>query len=204
MFYVYKHLHPVTKEIFYVGKGSGNRAYFKHHRNKYWNNKVKCYNGFEVEFIAKDIEEDLAFLVEIEAIDFYRRMGCKLANITSGGEGASGITHSDETKRKISEKAKGREGKFKSEHVTDEMRKKIAESNKIRQITEKMRNKRSFQGKSHSEEHKQKMKKIMTGRVFSEETKQKMREAQQKRFKQNPISVETKQKMSKAHIKQEV
>jgi hypothetical protein len=201
MFYVYKHIHPITKETFYVGKGSGNRAFFKHHRNKYWNNKVQCYGGFDVEFIAKGIEEEFAFLVEIEAIDFYKRLGCKLANITNGGEGASGAKHSEKTKQKISEKAKGRPGKFKPEHVTEKMRQTIAESNKTRPTTEKMRNKRSFQGKSHTEEHKAYMSKILTGRVFSEETKQKMREAQQKRFKNNPISVKTKAKMSKAHSK---
>jgi len=204
MFYVYKHLHPATKETFYVGKGSGNRAYFKHHRNKHWNNKVKCYGGFEVEFIAENIEEELAFLIEIEAIDFYKRLGCKLANITKGGEGIAGMEHSEETKRKIAQKATGRPGQFKKEHVTDEMRKSVSEANKKRPDTQTMKEKRTFKGKSHTEEHKAKMSKIFTGRVFSEETKQKMREAQQRRFKENPMSAETKQKMSKAHIKQKV
>lgn len=202
MFYVYKHLHPITKETFYVGKGSGNRAFFKHHRNKHWNNKVQCYGGFDVVFIAKDIEEELAFLVEMEAIDFYKRLGCKLANITNGGEGASGMSHSLETKKKIADKAIGRPGQFRAEHVTDAMRKSVAEANKKRVDTDKMKEKRTFKGKSHSEEHKVHMSKILTGRVFSEETKQKMREAQQKRFKNNPISAETKEKMSKAHCKE--
>ena len=202
MFYVYKHLHPVTKQTFYVGKGTGKRAFTKHHRNRYWNNKVKSYGGFDIEFIASNIEEELAFLVEIEAIDLYKRLGCKLANITNGGEGTSGMSHSEETKSIIAKKATGRAGQFKSEHVTDKMRKSIVESNKRRFDTQQMKEKRTFKGKTHTEEHKAKMSKILTGRVFSEETKQKMREAQRKRFANNPISDETKQKMSKSHKKE--
>jgi NUMOD3 motif len=192
MFYVYKHLHPTTKETFYVGKGSGKRAFAKHSRNKYWNNKVASYGGFEIEFIAHDVEEELAFLVEVEAIDLYKRIGCKLANITNGGEGTSGMPHTEATKRKIAEKATGRPGQFKKEHVTDEMRQSVAESNKKRLDTEKMKAGRTFKGKTHTEEHKAHMSKILTSRVFSEETKKKMQEAQKKRWANRKLEKEIK------------
>lgn len=34
-FYVYIHVKPHNGEIFYVGKGKGKRAYYKHSRNKF-------------------------------------------------------------------------------------------------------------------------------------------------------------------------
>lgn len=204
MFYVYQHLNPQNGEPFYVGKGQGKRAFAKHNRNRYWNNKVQCYGGFEVKFIAKELDEELAFIVEMEAIDLYKRLGHKLANITNGGEGASGMVHSEETKRKIAEKATGRKGFFGPHHFTEEAREKIIASNKRRITTQKMKEKSTFKGMSHTEQHKEKMRKLMKGRVFSEETLQKMREAQRKRFSENPISQETKLKMSQSHLKGKV
>lgn len=35
-YYVYAHVHPVTKKTFYIGKGTGNRAYDLKGRNKRW------------------------------------------------------------------------------------------------------------------------------------------------------------------------
>ena len=51
-YYVYTHLNPKTKEIFYVGIGKGNRAWNQWAgRNKFWENYVNKY-GFEVEIVA--------------------------------------------------------------------------------------------------------------------------------------------------------
>ena len=201
MFYVYQHKNPNTNEVFYVGKGSKKRAFAKHNRNQYWQNKVNVYGGFCVDFLVNNIDEELAFLVEVEAIDLYKRIGCKLANITIGGDGIGGFKHSTETKQKIAKKAQGRPGKFTKDHVTDKMREAVAESNKRRLPTQAMKERKAFLGKHHTEEHKEYISKKLKGRVFSEETKKKMREAQQKRFAKNPISNETKEKMRKAHLK---
>ena len=85
------------------------------------------------------------------------------------------------------------------DHVKDAVR----ESNKKRIRTQKMIEKCTFAGKNHTQEHKEYMKEKMTGRQFSEDTRQKMREAQIKRFKLNPMSNETKEKMSKSKKKEE-
>jgi hypothetical protein len=44
----------------------------------------------------------------MELIDKYKKLGIKLVNITSGGEGVSGLKHSSDAKKKMSEKAKGK------------------------------------------------------------------------------------------------
>ena len=89
MFYVYEHIRNDTNVIFYVGKGKKERAYRVNNRNKYWKNIVNK-TGYTVRFVAKDLDEELAYLCEEERIDQLKRLGIKLTNLTLGGEGASG------------------------------------------------------------------------------------------------------------------
>lgn len=182
-FYVYKHIRKNNNLPFYIGKGKNKRAFDgKSQRNNFWANLVKKCGGFKVEFIAQNLDEELAFLCEQEAIDIYRKRGYKLVNLTDGGEGCSGRTYAmrDETKKKLSQKAIGRPGNFKSEHFTNEMRLKIVESNRRRKGIQT--GKANFAGKTHTEEHKAYMSQKLKGRIFSEETRLKMSAAQKLRF----------------------
>ena len=108
MYYVYQHTKADTNEIFYVGKGKCNRAFVKSKRNPYWKNIV-AKHGFNVQFIAKDLDEELSFLVETETIDLYKRLNIKLSNMTDGGEGVSGHSHphTEEHKAKMKGNAYG-------------------------------------------------------------------------------------------------
>lgn len=101
-FYVYEHIRNDTGEVFYVGKGKGDRCSNKQGRNIYWHRVVKKSNGFCVKKLIENIDEEFAFLVEIERIDKLKKLGFNLTNLTSGGEGASGLVHSKEAKIKIS------------------------------------------------------------------------------------------------------
>ena len=74
----------------------------------------------------------------------------------------------------------------------------VIESNKSRVRTVAMKEKCTFSGKNHSDEHKEYMSQLMKNRSFSDATRQKMKDAQQKRFALNPVSNETKAKMSQA------
>ena len=138
-FYVYEHIKPPTKEVFYVGKGSGKRARARSNRNQYWHNVVNKH-GFEVKFIVENIDEELAFLVEEERIDQLRRLGIKLCNMTDGGEGSSGLVLSDEVKQMVSQRFKGKK-------LTEEHKKKCSESLKkikkskewVEKISQKLR-----------------------------------------------------------------
>lgn len=105
MFYTYAHTKP-NGTIFYIGKGKDCRAWDKDNRNTYWHNIVNKY-GYEVKIIANNIDEELALLCEIEAIDIYKRRGFQLCNMTEGGEGFSGGKHTQESKNKMSLQRKG-------------------------------------------------------------------------------------------------
>ena len=93
MFYVYEHIRNDTNAIFYVGKGKKERAYRVNNRNQYWHN-IANKTGFTVRFVVKNVDEELAYLVEQERIDQLEKLGIKLANICPGGKGVgSGDKH---------------------------------------------------------------------------------------------------------------
>lgn len=89
-FYVYVHRRLSTGEPFYVGKGAGQRAYMFKGRNEHWNRIVSKDGGRNLTFVARGLDEELAFFAEVELIEKYRRMGVALCNSTDGGDGCSG------------------------------------------------------------------------------------------------------------------
>lgn len=127
VFYVYEHWRPDTDVCFWVGKGHGIRAY-DFERNFHYNNVVKKLSRLgmcvEVRLVQSGMMEVAALALEIDRIAFWRTAGVKLTNYTAGGEGVSGLKHSDETRLKIKAKRK----KQKIVHSA-ETRRKIAASN---------------------------------------------------------------------------
>jgi hypothetical protein len=129
-YYVYTHLNPQTKEIFYVGIGKGNRAWNKGAgRNKFWENYVNKY-GFEVEIIAENITRNQAGKIEIELIAHLGRRqieeGGTLVNRSLGGDGGSGgYTHTEEWKRYQSEKRLGKKKKPLSQEAKEKLSKAL-------------------------------------------------------------------------------
>ena len=151
MFYVYQHRKADTNDIFYVGKGKGTRAFNATKRNPYWK-RVVAKHGFNVEIIVDNLDEEFSFLVEMETIDAYKKRGITLSNLTNGGDGASGLIHTEEHKAKL-------------------------KGNKFGAATWGI----GFKGKTHTDEQKAKWaitRKGVTsprkGVVLSEETKRKM------------------------------
>ena len=129
--YVYTHTRLDTNEVFYVGIGiqdNYKRASFRHSRTKHWNNIVKkC--GWKVDIVFDNLTWEDACIKEKELILKYGRLDLgkgTLVNLTDGGEGplnrkvkeetrrkiskarTGNIIHSEETKRKIGLKSKGR------------------------------------------------------------------------------------------------
>ena len=90
-FYVYVHRYasgPKEGEVFYVGKGSGKRAYTnRRFCNPHWMNIYNKY-GFNAEIVAKFAKEKCSFSFEVALIKHYGRKN--LCNMTDGGEGISG------------------------------------------------------------------------------------------------------------------
>jgi hypothetical protein len=129
-YYVYTHLNPQSKEIFYVGIGKGNRAWNKGAgRNKFWENYVNKY-GFEVEIIAENITRNQAGKIEIELIAHLGRRqieeGGTLVNRSLGGDGGcGGYTHTEEWKRHQSEKRLGKKKKPLSQEAKEKLSKAL-------------------------------------------------------------------------------
>jgi len=129
-YYVYTHLNPQTKEIFYVGIGKGNRAWNKGAgRNKFWENYINKY-GFEVEIVAENITRNQAGKIEIELIAHLGRRqmdeGGTLVNRSIGGDGGSGgYTHTEEWKRQHSERQLGKKKKPLSQEAKEKLSKAL-------------------------------------------------------------------------------
>lgn len=102
-FYVYEHLKPNTGEVFYIGKGSKNRAYETRSRNNHWTNIVNKY-GLEVNIIYNNLTNQEAGQKEIDLIEFYGLDN--LCNMTQGGDGC--VSLKQESKDKISNSLKGK------------------------------------------------------------------------------------------------
>lgn len=113
-YYVYAHLlndTDLVEDVFYIGKGIGDRARRKSHRNNYWKHTVaKNNNTFYVKYLQTNIPEELSFFYEKLYIEIFGKKieGGLLVNMTDGGEGASGNKCSEETKIKLSKANKGR------------------------------------------------------------------------------------------------
>lgn len=115
MFYVYLYIDPSRDEVFYIGKGRGSRS--KSHK---WR-KDKHPLTQRLQFMKKrniqpiiekyeNLVEDGAFRLEKILIKFYGRKDLglgSLLNLTDGGEGWSGRTHTEEWKLNHSEDMKG-------------------------------------------------------------------------------------------------
>lgn len=73
-------------------------------------------------------------------------------NTTLGGSGSNGCFQTEESRKKISEKAKGRKGSMLGKHLTEEQRKKISDFAKTR-----IGDKNPFFGKRHLESTRKKI-----------------------------------------------
>lgn len=103
-FYIYFHINIENSDIFYVGKGSGNRCNQKYGRSDIWKKYTKKYN-YDVLIIDNGLLESEAFEIEKYYIKKLGRRDLglgKLLNLSDGGEGPSGYKMSQDTKKKIS------------------------------------------------------------------------------------------------------
>lgn len=176
-YYVYIDYRLDTNEPFYVGKGKGNRYCDMSNRNDHFINIVNSIPTV-VTIVKDNLTEEEALYWEEEiirilvfeygySIDIKNNTsdekGCHLVNATWGGEGTSGLVHTEESKRKMSE---NRKGKTSGEnhplfgiHHSEETRKKQSEAK---------------QGLYNGENHP------LFGTHRTEETKEKLRLANNK------------------------
>lgn len=167
MAYVYRHIRLDKNEPFYIGIGNQSnhkRAYdySKNRRNKIWLDIV-AKTEYEIEIIFDELSWEEACEKEKEFIALYGRKDLKtgtLANLTSGGAGFVGVLFTNEHKRKIGEKSKGRV-------YSEETRLKMGKA--------QLGNKKYLLRTTPQEEINKKISLANKGRVMSEEQKEKIR-----------------------------
>lgn len=111
---VYKHINKINGKI-YIGITSKpiNERWkngYGYQRGTHFRNAIDKYgwNNFDHEIILDNLSEDQAKSKEIELIKFYNSNNRIYGyNTTNGGDGVSGLKHSSETKKKLSEIQKG-------------------------------------------------------------------------------------------------
>ena len=185
-YYVYAYLRS-DGTPYYIGKGTQNRAFSDHITHKPPSDRNR------VVFLETNLSEVGALALERRYIRWYGRKDVGtgiLRNQTDGGDGVSGLTHTEETKQKISEANRGKS----KPPRTAKHRKKISEANKGRVIPEDHKQKISeaMKGRKQSAEHISNKAEARKGTLHTEETKQKISEARRGK----PRSEETKRKIA--------
>ena len=165
-FYVYFWFYKDTDEVFYIGKGKGDRFLErKAHRNEYFKNIInKEKDNVDVKIFKNNLTEKDAFELEKTLIKEYKEMGQAKANLHEGGCGGNtGNYDSPIRSKKLSDFAKSRIGSKNpmwGKTHTEEVKRKLREANL---------------GKKLSQEHKEKLIKANTGRVKTKSEIEKLR-----------------------------
>lgn len=179
IFYVYEHWRPDRDECFYVGKGHGGRANLMSTRNAHHKNiqakLARMGMCVEVRMIAVGLTSGAALSFEVERIAFWRADGAELANLTIGGEGASGLKRSDEWKKSVGDR-------HRQKFVSKETREKISAANvgRIVSVETKLKMSASAQ-KSWTPERRAEKSLAQKGKKHSDASKQKMKNQSEER-----------------------
>ena len=154
-FYNYLHCKP-NGEPFYVGKGKRNRCREFAKRSVRHKNEVAKHGVENIKVWVFPCEsEKEAFAIEIQWIAQLRKEGYSLVNISDGGEGPTGVKHTDEFKRKVSARHTGKVN-------SEETRAKMSKA------------KRGVPRPPRTAEHNAKVSTAMMGHSCSDETRRKI------------------------------
>jgi Spy/CpxP family protein refolding chaperone len=108
---VYGLIDPLTKLIRYVGKSSSGMARVKQHRSVLardqtykanWIRSLRAAGLQHEECVLESTTSDLVLDAEVWWIAYGKALGWPLTNLTAGGEGALGMSHSKESRDRIS------------------------------------------------------------------------------------------------------
>ena len=161
---IYKLTSPSGK--IYIGQTTNlkDRKRCLYNTNKYYSghkldNAIKKYGieNFKYEILVQIEMEDKFLLrehldvLESQYIEKYNSYNNGY-NMTLGGSGSKGCFQTEESRKKISEKAKGRKGSMLGKHLTEEQKRKVSEFAKTR-----VGDKNPFFGKTHTTNSKNKI-----------------------------------------------
>lgn len=179
---IYKYTSPSNKH--YIGQTINENIRKSHHRITTAKNGTKFGNAiskyglenfsYEILFTSEWTSDLTALKEELDSMEIYYIDKFHSFdygyNLTKGGEGTLGYHHSEESKEKISKASK---------NSSKETRRKISQRNKGRIVSKETREKisKSSIGKKMSKESRQKMSDSQKGKVYSEEQIQKFRDS---------------------------
>ena len=133
-YYVYAHINITTNEVFYIGKGFGDRCNSLLGRSKYWHRIVNKY-GYDVIIIQESLSNEEALEIEIYWIKRINRKinGGSLINMTDGGDGGDTISNHPKRNEIILKISKANSGinnpNYGGKFISDSFNKKQSDSN---------------------------------------------------------------------------
>jgi len=176
-FYVYAYLRSkdsITAKAgtpYYIGKGSGKRMIEDH-------SKLQIPPDISnIIILESNLSEIGALALERRYISWYGRKDIQtgiLLNRTNGGEGVSGLKHTPETKKKLSDMGKGRK-------LSPETKNKMSESLYNRTPETRAKMVEGMIGHNVSDETKAKISAANKGKIRSAETRAKISEMNKNR-----------------------
>lgn len=149
MGYVYRHVRLDKNEVFYIGIGlkedDYKRAYSRGgRRNQHWRSIIKS-TPYRIDIMFEDDDVDVIKDKEKELIKLYGRRDLglgTLVNFTDGGDGSVGYVPSEEQKKAISDRMKGKNNPMFGKNFSEEHRRKISQVGFGRKQSEETKQKR--------------------------------------------------------------
>lgn len=186
--YIYALLDPRTDEIRYIGKTTDVSRRLRRHRTEtgktYRHNWLKQLrdDGLQPSIVILEVTlKEIWEQREAHWIKYFSEMGCRLTNLATGGNGAPGVSPSEETRAKISASVKS-QWEINPRSISESHRQKLMEGRAKY---------------SPTEQHRQKIREAITGIRRSDETKEKISRAKTG-VSHAPLSQETRDKIGAA------
>jgi len=199
---------PKTHQPKYVGQSVNPRTRLNQHLAQARKGVKRHLCNWLRSLIAEGLEPEILILEEVHGqewpereqwwIQHFRSLGCKLCNLTDGGEGIHGYELPEEVRAKYSAWQVGRK-------LPEETRRKMSEARKGMKLPPRTpeqiaKHAAALRGKPLSEEHRAKLSAAGKGRPKSAEHRAKIGAANTGR----PVSEETREKIRQSKLRQAV